>query len=506
MAYKMVSDVASLPAPVGGWNARDSIANMPETDAVIMDNCFPTPTDVQFRRGWDKHATGLPAQVNTLFVYNTAAGTSKMYAAASANIYEVTGGGAVATASVTALTNSKFQYVNFTNVAGTNYLYAVNGSDNPLIYDGSTWTNPTITGFTASQAIHINVFKNRIWLVEENALRAWYLPTGAIQGTANPVDISAFTTMGGYLMAMGTWTLDAGQGVDDYAVFITSEGQVVVFEGSDPSSSASWNMKGIWNIGAPIGRRCFLKYMGDLLLICNDGVIPLSKALISSRVQPKVAITDKIQSAMSTAASSYKANFGWELLFYPQENMLLLNVPVSEGSSQQQYAMNTISEAWGNFNGIQANCWCIFNDEPYFGGSDYVGQFWHVLDDNGANIESECLQAFSYFKQRGRLKHFKEARPIISSSGSPSIQAVLEVDYQTNTMPSNLSFTPTTYATWDSGTWDSSNWGGDMTILRNWQTFGNIGTSAAVHFFAAQKGIDTRWLATDFIFERGGVI
>ena len=27
----------SVPAPVGGWNARDALADMPETDAVILD-------------------------------------------------------------------------------------------------------------------------------------------------------------------------------------------------------------------------------------------------------------------------------------------------------------------------------------------------------------------------------------------------------------------------------------------------------------------------------------
>lgn len=502
----MVSTTRSLPSPVGGWNVRDSIANMPEEDAVIMNNWFPTPSDIMVRKGQSSFATGLSDQVETLMPYNTMSGTSKLYAAAGSNIFEVTNGGAVGTASVTALTNSRFQSVDFTNVGGTSYLYAVNGADAPLLYDGSSWTNPTITGFTASEAVHINVFKERVWLVQVNTLKAWYLNTGAIQGTAAAVDLSGFAYKGGYLMAMGTWTLDAGKGVDDYAVFITSEGQVIVFEGTDPTSSTTWSMKGVWDLGTPIGRRCFMKWQGDLLLILNDGVVPLSKALISSRVQPKVALTDKIQGAMSSAASLYSGNFGWDLLFYPGASMLLVNVPVQEGANQQQFAMNTITGSWGLFQDVQANCWCIFNDQPYFGGNGFVGKFWDGYDDLGNNINAECLQAFSYFKERGRLKHFKEARPILSSNGTPAVLAILDVDYQSSPTTGSLSFSPTSYGVWDSAVWDTDVWGADLSILRNWQTLANIGTSAAVHFYIAQKGIETRWLATDFLMERGGVI
>ena len=41
---------ASIPAPLGGWNARDSLANMDPMDAVQMDNFFPTPNDVALRK------------------------------------------------------------------------------------------------------------------------------------------------------------------------------------------------------------------------------------------------------------------------------------------------------------------------------------------------------------------------------------------------------------------------------------------------------------------------
>jgi len=505
-----VSDTDSLPAPVGGWNVRDALANMDKADAIILDNWFPGASDVMVRKGYTQWATGIGAQVETILPYNGPS-TQKLFAAAATNIYDVTSGGVVGAAVVTSLSNARWQHTNVAT-SGGQFLYAVNGADKPLLYNGSTWTpidsgsSPAISGVTTTNLIHVNIFKERVWFVEKSTLKAWYLPVASVGGTAAPLDLSAFCKRGGQLMAMGTWTVDAGSGVDDYAVFVTSEGEVLVYQGTDPTSSSTWALKGVWQLGSPIGRKCLLKFGGDLLLICVDGVVPLSRALVSSRVQPKVALTEKINGAMANAAQLYSANFGWKLLFYPKGSMLLLNIPVSTGSFQQQYAMNTITGSWGRFLNVSANCWELYQDEPYFGGNGFVGKFWQTFADNGGTIAAEAKQAFSYFGSRGQLKHFKEVRPLLTSNGSPAILAALNVDYDTNTPSGTLNFAPTQYAVWDSSLWDAGIWGGELSVLANWQTINGLGTAAALHLFLSQSGIDTHWQATDFLFERGGVI
>ena len=55
---------ASVSSPIGGWNARDSIAEMPPLDAVILNNLYPTPTDVQLRLGYTKACTGIVDNLN----------------------------------------------------------------------------------------------------------------------------------------------------------------------------------------------------------------------------------------------------------------------------------------------------------------------------------------------------------------------------------------------------------------------------------------------------------
>ena len=72
MGRKRVAGVASIPAPVGGWNAQSAISAMPETDAVQMVNMFPNPTDVMLRLGSTNHVTGITGTIETLAAYNSA--------------------------------------------------------------------------------------------------------------------------------------------------------------------------------------------------------------------------------------------------------------------------------------------------------------------------------------------------------------------------------------------------------------------------------------------------
>jgi len=55
-AKKFTANTASITAPIGGWNARDSIAEMPPTDAVTLTNMYPTPTDVTLRSGYTRYS------------------------------------------------------------------------------------------------------------------------------------------------------------------------------------------------------------------------------------------------------------------------------------------------------------------------------------------------------------------------------------------------------------------------------------------------------------------
>ena len=507
-AQRTAAQVASIPAPVGGWNARDSIANMEQTDAVQLVNFFPSYSNVVLRGGYSNHATGITGQVETLMNYSTGTG-EELYAIAGTQIYDVTVTGPVGAAVKTGLTNARWEFINITTGGGS-YLYLVNGVDDPLLFDGTTWDSVTaistiaITGVTTTTLNNITLFKNRVWFSQKDTLKAWYLPTNAVGGAAQALDLSSIAKFGGYIVDVATWTIDAGYGVDDNLVFITSHGECIVYSGTDPASSATWALVGVWKLGSPIGDRCFMKYGGDILIMTYDGLIPLAASLQSSRLDPRVALSNKIQGAFTAASIQYADNFGWQIHYSAKNNAVWVNVPIDEGNNQEQYVMNTITKSWCKFQGWEANCWESFGDNPYFGGNGVVGKAWDsTYADNGTDINTNVLQAFNYFEQRGVKKYFTRARPSIFTDGLPAIQVSMNIDYDVSDPTAALSFSPNAYGLWDSGIWDTSAWGQGLTITNNFQGVTGIGYCGGVHLKSASQALQLEWAATDVVYQTG---
>lgn len=584
-AQQRKATTTSIAAPIGGWNARDSIAEMSPMDAVTLTNMFPTPSDVTLRNGYTKYSTGITGQVYSLMNYS-APTTEKLFAVANGVIYDSTDAGA-ATSVFTGLGNSKFQQVNI-STAGGHFLVACNGTDPTMIYDGSVWfkvavtstaqtistithtgttanvttasahnlvtgnrvtitgatpadyngtyvitrtgantfsyvmaTTPAsnatvvgsytvigITGVDSSTFINVNLFKNRLWFTQKDTLKAWYLDVNSIAGVATALDLSGIARNGGFLQAMGTWTIDAGQGVDDYAVFVTNMGEVIVYNGTDPTTATTWALKGVWQLGQTFTRRCFFKFAGDLLLLTQDGLVPLAGALQSSRLDPRINITDKIYYAVSEAASNYYDNFGWQVIYYASLNMLILNVPISDGI--QQYVMHTITKSWANFTGINANCWEVHGKaDIFFGGDGYVGRFYDSTDDAGSNINATIQQAYSYFDTRATLKRFTMARPIfITDNSLPTVLVGISTDFNPVSPTGTASFNPSTIpvARWDAATWDYNLWAGGNNVQKQWQGVTGIGFSGGISMSIASQGVNLHWASTDIVFETGGVL
>ena len=575
---------ASIPAPLGGWNARDSIAEMQPMDAVQMINFFPTPTDIQLRKGWTKKSTGITGQVDTVITYPTSSGY-KLFAFAGTKIWDAST--STASAVFDGLSSTKMQFVNFSNTAG-NWIVACNGQDPVVVYDGTKWfflattstaavissithtgttanvttatahglvtgneitvsgaaptdyngtyvitktgantftyvmaTTPAtnaitvgsytvlgVTGADSSTFINVNLFKNRLYFTQKNTLNCWYLDVDSIAGVASPLYFGGIARSGGYLQAMGTWTLDAGQGADDYAVFVTSMGEVIVYNGTDPTTAATWALKGVWQLGQTFSRRCFTKWAGDLLLLTQDGLVPLASALQSSRLDPRVNITDKIYYPVSLAATNYYANFGWQVIYFASENMLILNIPVSNGI--EQYVMHTITKAWARFTGIQAYCFVNSGDNDlHFGGDGYVGTFYSGFSDNGNNITGAVQQAYSYFDTPGQLKRFTLVRPILQTdNGLPTVLCNISTDFQPVDNLGQVSFNPSILNTgkWDSATWDNKNWGGGLVTTKIWQGVTGLGFTGSINMTVASQGIEFHWASTDYVMEAGGVV
>jgi hypothetical protein len=376
------------------------------------------------------------------------------------------------------------------------------------LYDGTTWSNPTITGVASADLSNITLFKNRIWFIEQYTLKAWYLPTSSIGGAAQSTDLSSLCRFGGHLVDLDTWTLDAGYGVDDNLAFITSIGETIVYRGTDPASAATWALIGVWKLGSPIGTRSMLKWGGDLLILTYDGLMPMAASLQSSRLDPRVALSDKIQGAITQATTQYggdHAAIGWQIVYTAKYNAVWINVPVADGQ-QEQYVMNTITKSWCQFMGWAAYCWEIYGDDPYFGSDGYVGKAWDdsYIDDT-SNITTTTLQAFNYFGERGIKKYFTRAHPAIFTNGDPVIGVGMNIDFNIADTTAPVTFTGSAYGVWDGSTskWDTAIWGADLGIQNTWLGITGIGYCGGLQMKTASSGLQIQWASTDVVYQTG---
>lgn len=472
---------SSVPASTGGWDQISPLASMPPERAVRLDNFFPKPGYLEVRRGSALQASGLDSIVETLMVWN-GPGAAKLFAVAGNRVWNATVQGSPSVEDVI-VSNARVQYVNFTNVSNNHYIVCVNGADDALLYDGATWTHPAITGISSSDAINVWMHKRRLWFVLRNSTQVAYLDTEAVAGPATTFELGSLMSAGGYVVAMTTWTINTAQTIDDYAVFVTSGGQVIVYQGTDPDTAETWSLVGVYEIGTPIGTRCVERVGGDVAIICIDGVLPLSQVLNSDRTAAdRISLTSLITNAMNTAATTYANNFGWQLKRYPRGTMIILNIPTQEGISAVQFVMNTLTGAWCRFIGMQAVCWEVFRDRAFFGAPDgSVYEYDVGASDGDQPVVATVQTAFNYFGSPGYQKTWSMIQPLIISDGSVQPAIGMNVDFQDNAIIAQPAQVAYTGPLWDdNGVWDSSVWPTENVASSDWTSISGVGQCMSV--------------------------
>lgn len=298
--------MATFPAPVGGLNIADNLVTMPATDATVMRNVISQPYGVELRKGNVRHATGLNsgAEVHTLVEHLTANSSTapKLYAFAGNEMYEISApGDATRVASLTGLSNAVWNGPRVNNASGANRIL-FNGVDNGIwikndftiarITEDLTGTPAAgeIYGVDPKDLIGGTVHQKRVWLVEKNSTRGWYLAPEALSGAATMFDFGTIFLRGGHLAILATWTVDSGTGLDDMLVAISSEGDIAVYTGIDPGSGTpgDWVLKGVFSAGRPLSQRAVVRKEGDLLIMTQFGLLSLSRAISSDSFSDEI--------------------------------------------------------------------------------------------------------------------------------------------------------------------------------------------------------------------------
>jgi hypothetical protein len=497
----------SIPAPVGGLQLKSGIAALKPNEALLLDNWFPKPGYVQVRGGYTSQATGIGALVGSLLEWAGPA-SRKFFAAKSTAIYEITAGGAVGAAAVSSLNSAYWQTVNFTT-AGGSFLVLCNGADSVRNYDGTTWTTPSITGVTSSNLINVASYKTRLWFVEKDSTKAWYMPTSAISGAATSLEMGDKFTKGGKLQIIGTLSRDAGNGAQDIICFVSSRGEVIAYQGSDPTDTNNWTLIGKYMAAPPISNRALIRIDGDLGLLTSKGVVSLRQVAAGGiSAADRGAITGNVDQGIIDDFTSYGALTGWEMIVHPQTRQMIVNVPTSN-STATQYAMNIQTGKWCTYgryaSPLDATCWGIFNESLYFGtsgGTVYKAETG--AQDNGSAITAQLKTSFQSYGRKGGVARITMVRPLFTAGGQVLPAIRVNVDYRNDTPMTTDEFPSTSGsagAVWDVSLWDTGVWGDTDTPYADWLAAQGIGTVSSINMVVRPDGMPVKLNAIDVLYE-----
>ena len=499
----------SLPAPTLGLNTRDAWAAMDPRYSVAMVNVIPTPSSVDLRKGYSKVGEVINSVstktnvVQGLIRYSDSSVwvvASLTFPSAGTVVEEVS--------SVTRLefnpVGGPTSYVQFSNSAG-NFVAVVfanaDATHNYYTYDGTTWTARTATTTGASAFQTVSSYRNRLWFTKATGTSAFYLPTAAITGTPIEFPLGGLMSKGGTISHIGTWTMDGGEGgSDDYIVFVTSNGQAIVYAGTDPSSQSTWSLVGVYDISPPVGRP--LRYGADLLLPLRDGLFSMAEILrgntatefsVSSAIrkdwQTLTAISNVVYSKLTSAYSS-KFNV---LAF----NFMTSSFAVTGAQSSVWLVMDTRTKGWTRFTGLDAYAIDVMGGDIYFANyltaSTTVALYkWGTAtDDNGAAITGYCQQAYSTLGAPGTQKLVTALKPSFTVTGTHTVGFAVDVDYRqaitTSTSPTN----------------DRSYAAGSYAPVLHYPT---IGEALSVFCEASSSASGFSWYSTGLLTMAGGFV
>jgi len=453
-------------APVKGWRTDQPLQAMEPDAAASLVNFFPEAGYIRARGGSQQWATGLGTTVNTLIPYTGS--TNKLFAAAGSNIYDVTSSGAVGAAAVSGLTSDHWSYAQI-STAGGFYLTICNGADSVRQFNGSAWSTPGFTGVTLSKLSVVHPHRERLYFIQNGTTSLWYGTTFGVSGALTQLDCGADMQYGGYLVALGTWTLVSVYGLTLLLVVITSNGELLFYSGSNPSDSTNWSLIGNAKLSPPLGGdRCARQVGADLAIMTEGGIVPASKALtLDPSAVDLVSLTRNIAPTFLQIVQGVGTSGPWQFLTHPMRRMAIVNVP-DTSAGYYQLVMNTETHAWTKFIGMStATCWESWNDGLYFGDGGVVYKAEVGGTDNGAPID--CQMTGAWNSGDGVSRRMPSMIAInAQNDGSSTFYGAVSTDFTVTTPVAVASASggagAATPATWGSAQWDVSYWPGTANV------------------------------------------
>jgi hypothetical protein len=524
-----VAEMNTLPSPIQGIDGRIPVsANNPNV-CLYSYNLVPSEYGVQVRNGYREWQIDVPdvtsQGVGTIIPFTAGDGSHKLFAATADGIYDVTVlGGTPALKVAFTLQDTgagKGVYTHYISDAGADYIFYADRVNGLYRYDFDidTWqVAPSITGVAVGLIDFVVSHKLRLWFCARDSAEGFYLPINSIQGAAASFSWGSTFKHGGDLIGLYSWTVDGGEGVDDYLVGISRSGDVIPFKGSDPTQ-ADWATVGTYFVGAmPAGNRSASQYGGNVTLLSAFGVTQLSDLLrgVDPRVAGEDTIGAKIASLIRTDMAQYRNDEGWDIKYIPAEGSIIITSPQKLSGVWLQYVYNIPVQGWGFWREVPVTSMDTWQGVTYFGTPDGRVCVMDVSKDNvlltpppedefnGSPINFSLLTSYGNFGSPSAFKVGQMVRPDFLSKGTVTFSAVFKYDYDLGQEVYGGDGGDSAASTWDGAFWDSAYWVDNQ--LTNYNQVGGgagIGRYVAVAITGSAPA-DTVLASMDVFWTVGG--
>lgn len=430
----------------------------------------------------------------------------------------VTGGTSGATATVIA--------VNGDETAGTLYLGPVTGGP---FTDDEAITSPggaavadgadsevsaiAITNVGTDDLSQVWSFASRLFFVEAGTMNAWYLPVDSIGGAAASFSLAGIFKRGGSLLFGATWSLDAGDGLDDKCVFVSTEGEVAVYEGTNPGSATTWSKVGVYRIGKPLGINGYMQAGGDLLIATDAGLVPLSQAISKDvAALSMTGVSRPIYPAWNKGVQE-RQELPWEILKWTTRSMMVISQPRDDNTLDAEcFVANMETGAWCRYTNWDTRCVALYANRGFFGSIDgYVYEMERGGSDDGTPYVCTYVGQFDHLKRPGVSKTARQARAIFLAADPFNYRLSASVNYNVELPTAPNSVPDFTSNEWDVALWDQAVWDGStaFSVTTRWTSVGATGFSHAPQI-QITCGVtpypDVELIAFDMTYSEGGVV
>lgn len=444
----------TIPPPVMGISSKQALSEMDPLFSPELLNVFGDNGALKRRRGTDWISAGGGPTGVTEFV--TEAGSRYIFGTLEGEAYEYALNGSITSKTGAASLGTAEPYF----AAFKNKLFFTLNDNTTDVYYWTGSGNITAAAFTGPGAddkaiVNIFAYKSRLYFIEYNAASIWYTSTvGAITGACTELDLTGELALGGKILWAGPISPAAGDRSQQLLAVVSEMGEVLVYQGDYPGSAA-WSQIGVYYIAAPIGRKSFINWGSDVLVITDQGILSVLDVMASGSRSQYTYLTDEISglftSSIATMIALGAETFTITGIVYPKANMLVISTGGGYSYGGGQYVMNLQTRGWFRFDGWGGSCWTLYDGDLYFGTDSEIGgglcqadvgtTDLHPLDQvNPENIRVIIRHAYNYFGDREATKQFTEAHPILDIETAMSLTIDVDVDFA-DTAPTST--TPT---------------------------------------------------------------